>query len=288
MKIKRITALALILGLVLLNGCVVSVNTKDNSPQIPKESETALKSCESMEYIGIISAMQNEIDLLLSQANIDHTDTIGGVDFNVGKLCGQDVIIAKSGVGKILSSAGITAMLNNYRISKVIFTGIADGVGDDTRVLDEVIATKLVQHDYGQITSDGFEWHDGSVNENGYYSCDKELVDLAYASAVELLGEEHVFKGTIATGDQFIASEDYVNNLQEDFDAIACEMEGASIAIVCIQYDVPFVVIRAMSDKADGKAHETYDNMADIAADNSSGIVINMLNSITESEILED
>ena len=99
----------------------------------------------------------------------------------------------------------------------------------------------------------------------------------SYDASVSVVGEDHTFKGTIATGDQFIASEDYVNKLQNDFGAIACEMEGASIAAVCYQYNKPFVVIRAMSDKADGNAHESIENMGDIAADNSSRIVIEML-----------
>ncbi len=249
----------------------------------PKEGSVAEEK-EQPESIGIISAMDNEVKLLLSEADIDHVDTIGGVDFHVGTLCGQPVVITRSGIGKVLSASAVTAMLNQYRISNVIFTGIAGGVGDDTEVLDEVIATRLVQHDYGTMNNDGFEWSDGntgeSVGEEGYYYCDDELVDLAYDAATEIIGEEHVFKGTIATGDQFVASEEYVETLQDNFDAIACEMEGASIAAVCTQYETPFVVIRAMSDKADGNAHESYDNMGDIAADNSSRIVIHILKSI--------
>ena len=237
-------------------------------------------------YIGIISALQNEVDLLLKEAEIERTDTIGGVDYHVGKLCGKDVVIVKAGIGKSLSASGTAAMLNNYDISAVYFTGIAGGVGDETEVLDEVIATSLVQHDYGNITNDGFVWTAGNEGapgeerkegDNGYYPCDEDLVDLAYRSAVKVVGEEHVFKGVIASGDQFIESEEYVKLLQDEFDALACEMEGSSIALVCMQYDVPFVVIRAMSDKADGKAHESFDNMADIAADNSSRIIIQML-----------
>ena len=79
------------------------------------------------------------------------------------------------------------------------------------------------------------------------------------------------------TGDQFIASESYVELLQENFKAMACEMEGASVGIVCTEYEVPFVVIRTMSDKADGLAHDTYENMADLAADHSSEVVMQML-----------
>lgn len=236
------------------------------------------------EMIGIISAMDNEVALLLDEAEIDHVDTIGGMDYHVGTLHGQPVVIMKSGIGKVLSASALTAMLNQYPISKVIFTGIAGGVGNETRVLDEVIATRLVQHDYGTMTNDGFVWSTGVTGENEgekeYYSCDSDLVDLAYASAVAVMGEDHVFKGTIATGDQFVASEAYVRTLQENFDAIACEMEGASIAAVCTQYEVPFVVIRAMSDKADGNAHDGVENMGDLAADNSSRIVLRMLDTL--------
>ena len=235
---------------------------------------------ESPQYIGIISAMQNEIDLLLSEAEINHIDTFGGVDFNVGTLCGKPVVIAKAGIGKILSAAGTAAMLNRYPISAVLFTGIAGGVGDDTKVLDVVVATVLVQHDYGQITNDGFEWSEGSDGEEGYYPCDEGLVNLAYDAAVDVVGVDHVFQGIIASGDQFIASEAYVKQLQGNHNALACEMEGASIALVCERYDVPFVVIRTMSDKADGQAHETYENMADIAAENSCKIVLEMLEGI--------
>ena len=230
-----------------------------------------------VKYIGIISAMQNEIDLLLSEAEIDHVDTVGGMDYHVGFLCGKPVVIAKAGVGKVSSAAGMATMLNLYDISEVLFTGIAGGVGDQTRVLDVVIATTLVQHDYGQITDEGFEWLAGLDEGDGYHPCDEDLVSFAYDAAAAVVGEEHVFQGVIATGDQFVASGSYVEKLQTDFNAIACEMEGASIAIVCEKYDVPFVVIRTMSDKADGQAHETYDNMADIAADNSCKIIIKML-----------
>ena len=226
---------------------------------------------------GIISAMPNEVDLLLKRAEIDRVDRIGSVDFNVGTLCGRPVVIAQAGIGKILSAAGTAAMLNNYDISEVIFTGIAGGVGDETRVLDVVIATQLVQHDFGQILGEGFEWAEGDSGEGGYYACDAGLVEDAYRAAVDVVGPDHVFKGIVASGDQFVASEQYVKKLQDDFDAIACEMEGASVALVCRQYGVPFVVIRTMSDKADGAAHENYENMADIAAGNSCRIVMELL-----------
>ena len=204
---------------------------------------------KSTERIGIISAMDNEVALLLTEAEIDHVDTIGGVDFHVGTLRGQPVVIMRSGIGKVMAASAATAMLNNY-----------------------------------PITNDGFVWSSGvtgeEMGEKVFYTCDPDLVDLAFEAAVQVVGEDHVFKGTVATGDQVVASEEYVRRLQQDFDAIACEMEGASIAAVCTQYGMPFVVIRAMSDKADGNAHESVDNMGDLAADNSSRIVIQMMDAM--------
>ena len=126
----------------------------------------------SVSVIGIISAMDNEIALLLKQADIDHVDHIGDMDFHVGELCGKQVVIVKSGIGKVRAAAGIAAMLDTYNLSKVFFTGIAGVVGDETEVLDVVVATELVQHDYGQITNDGFEWYEGYGGDHGYYPCD--------------------------------------------------------------------------------------------------------------------
>ena len=239
---------------------------------------------DGTEYIGIISAMDNEIEVLLNEMETERTDTIGGMVYHVGTLRGQPVVISRSGIGKVRVSSGTTAMFNNYSVSKVIFTGIAGGVADETQVFDQVIATRLVEHDYGRVTNDGFLWLSGDPgvsNEPGsYYYCDRDMVDLAYNAAVEVMGASHVFKGTIATGDQFIASEDYVERLRKEFDAYACEMEGASVAVVCMNYGKPFVVIRALSDKADGNAHESYDNFGDLAGANSSRIVLKMLESM--------
>lgn len=246
----------------------------------------AQKTEEPTEYIGIISAMDNEIDLLLKEAVIERVDTIADEKFHVGSLRGQPVVITRSGIGKIRAASGVTTLFNTYPISKVIFTGIAGGVADEPQVLDEVIATRLAEHDYGILSNDGFEWRSGDPGFGGepgvYYDCDVQLIQLAYDAAVEVVGENQVFMGTVATGDQFIANSEYLKKLQDDYNAYACEMEGAAAAVVCIKYKTPFVVIRALSDKADGNAHDSYENFGDRAADNSSRIVMKMLDAIGE------
>lgn len=242
------------------------------------------KNTDQREYIGIISAMDNEIEALLSEAEIDRVDTFGNTLYHVGRLRGQPVVITRSGIGKVRASSGATALFNNYKISKVIFTGIAGGIADEAQVLDVVVATRVLEHDYGRLTNDGFIWLSGDPGfgdtEGEYYYCDQTLVDLAYTAAVGTVGEAHAFKSTVATGDQFIASEEYVRTLRENYDAYACEMEGTSVGAVCLNYGIPFVVIRALSDKADGKAHESYAGFGDIACANSSKIVLRILESI--------
>jgi len=227
--------------------------------------------------IGIISAMDTELKLLLENAQIDHVDHIGNRDYYVGELCGVPVVLLRLGIGKVNAASGTATLLDRYDVSEVIFTGVAGAVSDETELLDIVVATDLLQHDYGVISNDGFIWTGAQQETDSVYSCDEELVEMAWESAVEVLGEDHVFTGTVVSGDQFVSSEAYVKKLQDDFDAMACEMEGAAVAIVCSEYGVPFVVIRSMSDKADGKAVNTYENFMDTAADHSSNIVMNML-----------
>ncbi len=229
--------------------------------------------------IGIITAMSNELSLLLENTDVKETETIGNVEYYEGLLQGKEVVLVKAGIGKILAAAGAATLINEFDVSSIIFTGIAGGVGDETKVLDIVVSTDLVVHDYGDITNAGFVWDPVSgSDEYGRIYADPGLIELAYTSAVGVVGEENAFKGNIATGDQFVASSSYVTQLQNKFDSLACEMEGAAVALVADQYEVPFVVIRCMSDKADGGAHESISNFGDIAADNSASIVLDMLN----------
>ena len=271
MKTKKIFVAAIAAVLLLTSLCGCGGKTEEK---------------EEKEYIAVISAMDNEIDTLLKEAEIERTDNIAGADYYIGTLRGQPVVITKSGIGKVRAASVATSMFNEYKISKVIFTGIAGGVAEDSKVLDEVVATSLVEHDYGIRTNDGFIWRSGDPGVGDqpgeYYKCDPELVEIAYNAAVEAVGKENAVKGVIATGDQFVASEEYVKKLRADYDARACEMEGASVAVICINYGKPFVVIRCLSDMADGNAHDSYEDFGDKAAANSSRIVLKMLETLGE------
>ncbi len=233
---------------------------------------------EEHERIGIVSPMDSEMSLLLSKTEVERVDKVGDFEFHVGKLEGKDVVIVKAGMGLVLSASCTTTLLNTYSISSVICTGIAGGVSDETKVTDVVISKDLVLHDYGQLDRDDFrEWIVERGPEDGRIPADSTLTEKALAAARRVVGDDKVFFGTIATGDQFIASEWYVKRLQQKYNALACEMEGASLALVCYIYKVPFVVIRTLSDKADGLAHESVSNFMQIAADNSGRIVLELL-----------
>ena len=232
---------------------------------------------------AIISAMAVELDALVKAADIEKETVIGGNTFYVGTLNGEDVVLVQAGIGKVLAASCTAALLNNFTVKGVIFTGIAGGVGDEVNVMDMVIGSALVQHDYGTETNDGFVWNGEAAadQETGMIPVDKTLSTIAYNAAKDVLGAEKVHQGVIATGDQFVASESYVKVLQDKFDALACEMEGSSVARVCDQFGVPCTVIRCMSDKADGLAHDTYAFNYTEASNTSASVVMEMLKTLS-------
>ena len=237
--------------------------------------------------LGIVSAMSVELKALLDKAKITRTEEIAGNTFYEGVLNGVDVVLVKAGIGKVLAASCAETLIDTYHVGGIVFTGIAGGVGDDVNVMDMVVATELVQHDYGTETNDGFVWNGeaGSNQETGMIPVDESLSKIAYDSACTILGTDKVHQGVIATGDQFIASESYVKELQTKFNALACEMEGASVARVADEFGVPCAIIRCMSDKADGLAHDTYAFNYTQASNTSASVVMEMLNTIAKNKV---
>ena len=227
--------------------------------------------------IGIIGAMARETDAVIARISSPETDTVCGIRYCKGTLEGVPVVAAQCGIGKVFAALCAALMIEHWHPDLILNIGVAGALTDGLDIADIVIADSAVEHDM-DTTPIGDP--PGLISGPGivHIPCDADLSALLRRSAEEagLRWEE----GAVATGDQFIASEEYVKILQNDFHAIACEMEGAAIAVVCSEYEMPFVVIRAMSDKADGLAHESYENMADKAADNSSRIIMQMLESI--------
>ena len=237
--------------------------------------------------LGIVSAMSVELNALVEKTKITRTEEIAGNTFYEGVLNGVDVVLVKAGIGKVLAASCAETLIDTYHVGGIVFTGIAGGVGDEVNVMDMVVATELVQHDYGTETNDGFVWNGeaGSDQKTGMIPVDGTLSKIAYDAACDVLGETKVHQGVIATGDQFISSESDVKELQTKFNALACEMEGASVARVADQFGVPCAVIRCMSDKADGLAHDTYAFNYTQASNTSASVVLEMLNTIAKDKV---
>lgn len=237
-------------------------------------------SCKSEQPIGIISAMDVELKYLLSQANIEKTYELGGTTYSQGTLANKKVVIVKSGIGKSLSAAVTSVLIDRFNVKSVIFTGIAGGVGDGVKITDVVISSKVMFHDYGFYGNDDKLKLGSDFLEKIEIKADSSLVEASYKTAIEVVGEQKVHKGIIATGDQFVANAKYVKYLAENLDVLAVEMEGASVGYVASKYQLPFVIIRSMSDKADGLAHDDYENWYKIVADNSGKIVLKLLENL--------
>ena len=230
------------------------------------------------ERIALIGAMDSEIELLKKDIKNIKSEKIGEIEYFQGKLEGKDIVLLKTGVGKV-NAIGANTVIREYKVDKIIFTGVAGAIDNSLNIADIVVSEDLVQHDV-DLTAFGRPAGLIPGQETVEFKADEKLKKVAYDSAVKVLGKDKVKIGRIATGDQFIASKDKVNWIGKTFNASAVEMEGAVVAQVAKTYNVPFVVLRAMSDKADGSATMVYEEFEILAADNSAKIVKEMLKSM--------
>ena len=222
--------------------------------------------------VGIIGAMDKEVAGLKNEIKVKEIKNIGGIEFYSGTLQGQDVVLLKSGGGKVNAAMATDILIREFKAEKIIFTGVAGAVNNKLNVGDVVISTDLAEHDF-DTTAFGEKPGNVPGSDNGRFYADQSLISLAETSAQKVLGKTHVFKGTIVTGDQFIADKAKVRVLEDTFGAWAVEMEGASVAHVATLYKVPFVIIRAISDKADESVVESYDVFEGKAAEHCAKIV---------------
>jgi len=201
--------------------------------------------------IGILGAMEEEVGLLRARIDDPRQETAGSRVFVRGDLAGHQVVVAISGFGKVAASSTVTTMLDRYEPSAVLFTGVAGGIDHTVRRGDVVVADALVQHDF-DASPIVPKYVIPSLGVSRIES-DPELVAVA-VEAAEGMGHS-VHRGLVASGDRFIDDPAEVATLRSELPGIlAVEMEGAAVAQVCREREVPFVVVRAVSDTADGDA----------------------------------
>jgi adenosylhomocysteine nucleosidase len=225
--------------------------------------------------LGIIGAMDEEVETLLKEIIVEKMTVKARMEFNCGSLWGQKVIVVRSGIGKVNAAVCAQILVDDFHVDSIINVGIAGGIGESINPGDVVIADNLVQHD---MDTSAFGDRIGQIPrlDTFDFKCSKDLVAKA-KEACGNLGDVKSFIGRIVTGDQFIADVEKIRWLNNEFDAVACEMEGGSIAQVCQLNSVPFVVIRSISDNANTGAHMDYEKFKYIAVENSIVILKNML-----------
>ena len=226
--------------------------------------------------IGIIGAMHEEIIELKQEMKIEEEKNIGGFSFFVGELRDKKIVLVESGIGKVNSAVCATILLQAFKVKEVYFTGVAGAVGRTLNIGDIVVSSSLIEHDF-DCTAFGMEHGMIPRMEESIFKADKELVELAKKATIKVLGEHRCKTGIIVSGDQFVAAKEKIEWLGATFDAQCTEMEGASVAHVCYLFQIPFVVIRAISDKADGSAHMDFKEFVELAAQNSKNIILEML-----------
>ncbi|MBP3396724.1 MAG: 5'-methylthioadenosine/adenosylhomocysteine nucleosidase [Clostridia bacterium] len=209
--------------------------------------------------IGIIGAMQIEIDGLVAKMTDTKTHTVSGVKFTEGKLAGRDVVVAVCGVGKVFAAICAEAMILRFGVGALLNTGVAGGLLPLLEVGDVALADAVVQHDMNTTALGDAPGLLSGINVVKIPTDPRLLKPLCEAVA-EL--EINSVVGTIASGDLFVAEEKTKATIVERFDAIACEMEGAAIGHVAFVNNVPFAVIRAISDGGDGMEFSKFVTLA--------------------------
>ena len=208
--------------------------------------------------IGIIGAMQSEVEALFEQMTSKEKIEINNLVFYKGKLFDKDVVIVKCGIGKVNAALCTQLLILTFKVSKVINTGIAGAVCEGLKIYDFVVSDSAVYHDF-DVQFFGYKL--GQVpGMPEQFQADKALADAAIAAFGKTdLGSSHkIIRGLIASGDQFIAGGEKKNFIVNNFKPQCVEMEGCAIAHTCFANRVPFVIIRCMSDCADEAVKETY------------------------------
>lgn len=205
---------------------------------------------------GIIAAMEEELKALVQVLQAAKETVVLGRTYYTGRIGQAEVVLVQSGIGKVMSALSVAVLADHFAVDAIINTGSAGAVADGLAVGDVVLADKLCYHDV-DVTAFGYAYGQ-MAGQSLYFEADKALLERLQAILTKQGIQNHV--GLIATGDSFIAGQDKVATIKETFpDVLAVEMEGAAIAQAAQAIGKPFLVIRAMSDTAQGDANITFD-----------------------------
>jgi adenosylhomocysteine nucleosidase len=228
--------------------------------------------------IAVIGAMEEEVEILRGTLQNTSTKTIANSEYTEGTYAGKDVVLLKSGIGKVNAAMSTTILLNEYKPDVVINTGSAGGYDENLEVGAIVISDEVRHHDV-DATIFGYEM--GQVPQMpASFKSDKQLMKLAEEAVAEI-GEHQFAVGLITTGDSFMNDPVRVEKVRGYFPTMkAVEMEAAAVAQVCYQFGTPFVVIRALSDIAGKQSDISFDEFLPVAAKHSTQIVLKVISKL--------
>lgn len=207
--------------------------------------------------LGIIGAMDEEVSKLKEKMTGVEIKKKASMDFYRGTLMGKDVVVVRSGIGKVNAGICTQILVDEYLVDGVINTGIAGSLNADIDIGDIVLATDTVQHD---VDATGFGYGLGVIPrmETSTFIADEKLRSLAKECCERVNPDIKVFCGRVVSGDQFVSDKTKKQYILENFKGCCTEMEGAAIAQAAYLNNIPFLIIRAISDKADDSATEDY------------------------------
>lgn len=227
--------------------------------------------------VGIIGAMSVELELLKSKLEENPAVTkAGGMTFTEGKINGIPVVLVQSGVGKVNAALCAQRLILKFGCTHIINTGIAGAMASGLKVLDFVASTDAVYHDM-DATGFGYKKTEIPQMKCSDFPADGKMLEAARSAFKEFPAEHKLVFGRIATGDQFISDKEKKSAIQETCSPACVEMEGAAVAHACWTNEIPFVIIRCMSDMADDDGESIYSFNENEAASLSGSLVLSML-----------
>lgn len=225
--------------------------------------------------IGIIGAMEQEVAILKEALTNRTEESKGGCTFYSGELNGVDIVLLQSGIGKVAASVGTALLIEVYAPDMIINTGSAGGFDSSLNLGDVVVSTEVRHHD-ADVTAFGYEMGQ-MAGQPAAFKADEKLMEIA-EKAIAMKEGQHSVRGLICTGDAFVCSDEKKAYIRQYFPSVvAVEMEAAAIAQTCHQFQIPFVVVRAISDVADKASPMSFEEFLPLAAKSSSEMVSNMV-----------
>lgn len=234
-----------------------------------------------MKKIGIIGAMDVEISIFCEEmkknGSLKKTEC-GNLVFNEGTLCGKNVVVVKSGIGKVNAALCAQRLILQFGVEKIINTGIAGSIQENLHIHDMVVSTDAVYHDM-DASAFGYEPTEIPQMHTSVFDADEKMIEAAenaFAQS-ESAKKYKLIRGRIASGDQFISYAEQKEHIEEICSPACVEMEGAAIAHACFLNQIPFVILRCISDNADDSYEVTYSFNEKIASEECAAVVLKML-----------